>query len=214
MGPERASKARPARVGESLGLDVARSGILYAGVTVFSRLGFSATRVEDLLVEAGIARRTFYRHFRNKEEVLAAIYEYATTELIAAVRAIGKPVDPLGALHRAIDMYFDYFAQNGALAGILVQQAMQPDSPLAPHRHRFRDQLAALADEAVRATTGERNDPMMYLALVSAIEGVSLEMLLPTASARQLERAKAVAHLLIYRALRFPATHAKHNDDG
>src|SRR5262249_1543240 len=151
--------------------------ILYAGVRVFSRIGFAATRVEDLLIEAGIARRTFYRHFRNKEEVLAAIYEYATGELIAAVRAPGKPADPTGALHRAIEMYFDYFAQNGALAAILVQQAMQPGSPLGPHRQRFRDQLAALADEAVRATTGERNDPMLYLALVSAIEGVSLEMI-------------------------------------
>jgi hypothetical protein len=51
---------------------------------------------------------------------------------------------------------------------------------------------------------------MLYLALVSAIEGISLEMLLSAASARHLERAKAVAHLLVDRALAFPA--AKKHD--
>jgi AcrR family transcriptional regulator len=210
MGPKRADKARPALVGESLGLDLARRGILYAGVRVFGRLGFAATRVEDLLVEAGIARRTFYRHFRNKEEVLAAIYEYATGELVATVRPPSQPSDAKEALHRAIETYFDYFAQNAALAAILVQQAMQPGSLLAPQRQRFRDQLVALADEAVRATTGEQNDPMLYVALVSAIEGITLEMLLSEASERHLERAKAVAHLLIDRVLALPA--AKKHD--
>ena len=30
----------------------------------------------------GIARRTFYKHYGSKEDVLAAVYELATTELL------------------------------------------------------------------------------------------------------------------------------------
>lgn len=40
---------------------------------MFERLGYEATRVEDILQEAGVSRPTFYRVFRNKEEVYAEI---------------------------------------------------------------------------------------------------------------------------------------------
>ncbi len=39
----------------------------------FERLGYQATRVEDILQEAGVSRPTFYRVFHNKEEVYAEI---------------------------------------------------------------------------------------------------------------------------------------------
>ena len=51
----------------------ARSAILAAATKVFTQHGIASTRVEDILLAAGIARRTFYRHFRSKDDVLAAL---------------------------------------------------------------------------------------------------------------------------------------------
>src|ERR1700730_835353 len=69
----------------SLTSRVVENGILAAAMKVFARRGFAATRVEDVLEEAGVARRTFYRYFTSKEDVLAAVYELATTELLRAL---------------------------------------------------------------------------------------------------------------------------------
>src|SRR5262249_46292847 len=46
---------------------LATAGILRAAIDVFSRHGFAATRVEDILEAANVARRTFYKHFSSKE---------------------------------------------------------------------------------------------------------------------------------------------------
>ncbi len=181
---------------------LAGSGILHAAIEVFSREGFDATRVEDILKAAGVARRTFYKHFGNKEEVLAAIYELATGELLGAIRGGGATGgDPLDAVGRALDTYLDYHIANARLVRVLVQQAIRSDSALHAYRERFRQDLINLLDAAVRASSGEQNDPMLYAALLSALEGISLDLLSSEAGPHEVARAKKVMHLLLERTL-------------
>src|SRR5688500_5887621 len=71
----------------SLKQQVARANVVHAAIDVFAKLGVEATRVEDLLEASGIARRTFYKYFRSKEDVLAALYELVTRQLLDALGA-------------------------------------------------------------------------------------------------------------------------------
>jgi len=50
-----------------------RERIVEGARRCFARLGYAATRVEDILLEASVSRPTFYRVFRNKDEVYAEI---------------------------------------------------------------------------------------------------------------------------------------------
>jgi len=196
------SKPSLRKAQSSLLARLAGSGILHAAIEVFSRQGFAATSVEDILKAAGVARRTFYKHFGNKEEVLAAIYELATGELLAAIRGDGATGgDPLDAVERALDTYLDYHIANARLVRVLVQQAIRSDSALHAFRQQFRQNLIELLDAAVRTSTGEHNDPMLYAALVSALEGISLDLLSSEAGPREVARAKKVMHLLLERTL-------------
>ena len=52
-----------------------RAQIVGASRSVFVRLGYIDSSVEDLLLEAGISRATFYSHFRSKKAVFAAVVE-------------------------------------------------------------------------------------------------------------------------------------------
>lgn len=180
-----------------------RSALALAAVDVFTRLGFASTRVEDILEAAGCARRTFYRYFNGKEAVLAAIYELATRELTMAIQSAATSArDPLDAICGGLDAYLDYHVAHAKLLRILVSQAIRSESPLARHRQRFREELIRLLDAAVRATTGEEHDPMYYAALLSAAEGISLELLASGAGHAEVERAKSVLHTLLQRAVR------------
>src|SRR5579863_8872728 len=123
-----------------------KDGILRAALDVFARRGFAATRVEDILNAAAVARRTFYKHFGNKEELLASLYELATAELLKAMGGIGPSDDPLSAVRAAVDMYLDYHVVNARLVSVLVQQAVRMDSPLAPLRRKFRESVVGLLD--------------------------------------------------------------------
>ena len=55
-----------------------RCAILDAARTVFAKKGYADTAVEDIAVQAGIAKGTLYLYFRSKEQVyLAALLEEA-----------------------------------------------------------------------------------------------------------------------------------------
>jgi AcrR family transcriptional regulator len=55
-----------------------RRKILQAARTVFARLGYTGTSVEDISAQAGIAKGTLYLYFPSKEQIyLAAIVEDA-----------------------------------------------------------------------------------------------------------------------------------------
>src|SRR5436309_909566 len=51
-----------------------RERILEAATGVFARRGFHGTRVADIADSAGIAYGLVYHHFKNKDEILAAIF--------------------------------------------------------------------------------------------------------------------------------------------
>ncbi len=51
-----------------------RERILEAAVEVFARRGFHGARVADIAEQAGIAYGLVYHHFRNKDDILAAIF--------------------------------------------------------------------------------------------------------------------------------------------
>jgi len=179
-----------------------QGGVIAAAVGVFSKLGFAATRVEDILDAAGIARRTFYKHFDGKEGVLTAVYELATGELLKVMRSAAVPEEnPFDAIRRGLDVYLDYHVQNAALVRVLVEQAVRSDSPLFAVRKHFRSDLVRLVDDAVRASSGETNDPLLYVALISSLEGVSLELLAEGATPAAVHRAKRVMHQLLERVL-------------
>lgn len=182
---------------------LAQGGVLAAAAIVFARLGYKKTRVEDILEAAGIARRTFYKHFQNKDEVLAGIYEVATAELLGAVRdhaerGGGKPTR---AIRGALDAYLDYHVENAALVRVLTEEGVRADSPLAPLRRRFRADLVRMVGDAIEAETGRRHDPLLYLGLLSALEGISLELLEAGAKRADVDRARAVLHALLDRTL-------------
>lgn len=135
---------------QSMETRLARGGVLAAALGVFERKGFGAARVEDILEAAGIARRTFYRQFKGKDDVLAALYGVAMTEIIAAMQSVRDDEDPLRGVHAAIDVYLDYHVDNAATLRVLLGQAVRTDSPLYTMRRTFRAALVKLMTDVAR----------------------------------------------------------------
>jgi len=161
---------------ESFETRLAHGGVLAAALGVFERKGFAATRVEDILEAAGIARRTFYRYFKSKDDVLLALYGVAMSEILAAIRDVEQDANPLLGIHRAIDVYLDYHTKNATTLRVLLGQAMRPDSPLFEMRRTFRSALVKILSDVARKQK-KSFAPLVFVALVSALEGVSLELL-------------------------------------
>jgi AcrR family transcriptional regulator len=58
-----------------------RARLMDAAVTVIARSGLDLASVQDIAIEAEVANGTFYSHFRDKEEIVAAISHGIATDL-------------------------------------------------------------------------------------------------------------------------------------
>ena len=52
-----------------------RNQVLDAALRLFDEHGYLGVRVEDIATEAGVSRATFYKHFTEREQVLAELFE-------------------------------------------------------------------------------------------------------------------------------------------
>jgi AcrR family transcriptional regulator len=69
--------------------------LLAAAEAVLARGGYAGLRVDDVLDEAGLSTRAFYRHFRGKSELFLALFDREATRagerLRTKVAAAGSP---------------------------------------------------------------------------------------------------------------------------
>lgn len=63
-----------------------RQDIVKQAYDVFYRHGFHATAVDKILSESGISKRTVYKYFRSKEELIAASIAYYQGRMIENLR--------------------------------------------------------------------------------------------------------------------------------
>src|SRR5438128_2558813 len=59
--------------------------LLDAAERTFGRLGFDATRIEDVAKEAGVAKGLLYRHFESKEALFAAVMHHKAERFTSRV---------------------------------------------------------------------------------------------------------------------------------
>lgn len=176
----------------------AKDAILEAAMVVFAASGIDGTRVEDLISAAKLSRRTFYKYFGSKEEVLAALYELMTGSLLDLIRsgaAGGKP--GLAEIHVGIDAYLDFHAVSARLSRLMLEQAIRSESRLYPRRKWLRRQLIEILEGAVTPKSAARKDPMLLWALLSMLEGLSLHLLETEAGEDEIAQAKRTIHRLV-----------------
>lgn len=198
----------------ALGRRVVETTVVTAAMKVFARRGYANARVEDILEEAGIARRTFYRYFTNKDDVLVSLYDVATSELLRRMNDTSGPAeDPVSGLLSLLDRYLDFHVENAVVCRLVMPLLVGDDSPLAPARQRIRAQLLQLMVDLAEARGVAPLDGFTYVAVVGALQGVATELLESSATPDDVDRAKRALRGVVERVLVRSAARGP-DDDG
>ncbi|UYP18639.1 TetR family transcriptional regulator [Rhodococcus sp. Z13] len=91
-----------------------RVHVVTQAIRLFSEFGYESTTVEQIAAAAGVSRRTFFRQFRSKEDVIFADHE-SLLERVAEYLA-GDFDDPWAATCEAAKLVFGHFRDRRELA--------------------------------------------------------------------------------------------------
>jgi TetR/AcrR family transcriptional repressor of nem operon len=76
-----------------------RDALIRAGAELFAKQGLDAPSLDALCARAGFTRGAFYVHFKDREELIAAVMESATASFLEAIMAArGAELDLSGIL--------------------------------------------------------------------------------------------------------------------
>lgn len=142
-----------------------REEILEAALNVFERGGYHSTHVDAVIREAGIARGTFYLHFRSKHEVFAALVERMLSIFLAARPTGAEPVvdGPPAAeaiLRASYRTVFETLRRHRRLARLLFEEAVGLDKgfadALATHYREWHGRVRATLERFREAGAARR----------------------------------------------------------
>jgi AcrR family transcriptional regulator len=92
--------------------DDERERLFRSTLRVLRRNGYAGAQVSDILADAGLGTRAFYRHFGSKDELLVALFHENAAQTRARleerVRQAGSPTEALVAwLDELLDLAYD-----------------------------------------------------------------------------------------------------------
>ncbi len=125
--------------------DATRDRIVGAAADLFFRRGIRATGVDTLIEQANVAKSTFYRHFRTKDELIVAWLRSAHARWIDVVtgQLDENQTPPARALVEFWDRLGDWVEREGYLGCPYLKTLAEIEEP----RHVARLQVDAFVHE-------------------------------------------------------------------
>jgi len=125
---------------------------------LFVEKGYDETTIDDLAAAAGMSKRTFFRYFASKEELVMGKYEVLGEQL--AEDLAGRPADePIwSSLRQVFGRVVEYFESEARGATAVAMENIVRDHPTlnASYLERVSRMQELVLDQA-RARTGQQN---------------------------------------------------------
>ncbi len=144
-----------------------RTRVVAESIRLFSEHGYESTTVEQLAAAAGMSRRTFFRQFGSKEDVIFADHE----SLLAQVgdRLAVEHDDPWLAVCAAAELVFAHFVRDRELA-VRRAQVVQEVPALRDRELVTTYRYQGAFEEFLRARLPDES-PVRVVAYVAAVTG-------------------------------------------
>lgn len=114
-----------------------RRRLIEGAAAVFSRQGYTSTRMADIAVEAGVGKGTLYEYFPSKEELFFAVFESVHIDARARItEAIEPGHGGLTRLREMLTAAAAFVAGNREMHGVTLD--FWAASIGSPHEDRFQ----------------------------------------------------------------------------
>ena len=180
-----------------------REKILDDATEVFAARGYARTRVDDIVAQSGISRRTLYEHFESVEAILNEVYERAVrlnfTTIVERLAAVSDPIERIQA---GVLVYYEMIATHPSGAKVVFEEYRNAGPAQAAKFELNTSRYAMLMFEFLNAAyaagrLGRPPDEVSVYALAKGLEAVAVRALLRGEHARLPAIAPAMATLIV-----------------
>ncbi|WP_055475190.1 TetR family transcriptional regulator [Gordonia sp. HS-NH1] len=144
-----------------------RTRVVAESIRLFSEHGYESTTVEQLAAAAGMSRRTFFRQFGSKEDVIFADHESLLAQVGARLAADRD--DPWLAVCAAAELVFGHFVRDRELA-VRRAQVVQEVPALRDRELVTTYRYQGAFEEFLRTRLPDES-PVHVVAYVAAVTG-------------------------------------------
>jgi AcrR family transcriptional regulator len=148
-----------------------RERILSAVGDVVSVAGYRDMSVEDVIVTAGVSRRTFYEHFKNKEDAFLAAYDAVLLQLLSTVQeALDTETAFPDRMRAGLSAFLDFLAREPGFARMCIVEALAAGPEAIARRNGAMAAFATLiSDNAQQIGTPLEPQPLTAETIVGGI---------------------------------------------
>jgi AcrR family transcriptional regulator len=142
--------------------------LMQAAITLFDERGYDETTVAEIAERAELTKRTFFRYFADKREVLFNGSEQLEHVWIEAIAAAPEDADPLAQVTAGFDALAEMFVERHEFARLRAK--IIAANPELQERELIKLQRLA---GAIKAALRERGVPL-NAAILAAQAGVTV----------------------------------------
>jgi AcrR family transcriptional regulator len=125
--------------------EVVRKALYDAAINIFSKKGFDETTVEEVTQAAGVSRRTFFRYFDSKDDLLAYAMLNFTKALAETVEGFPPGYTPMRALQETVLAGVRYTMAAEARTRQVISISSRSASARQAYQSRMMDVQETLA---------------------------------------------------------------------
>jgi AcrR family transcriptional regulator len=127
-----------------------RERILSAVAQAAAELGYAGMNVEAIIARAGVSRRSFYEHFRNKEDAFFAAYEAAVHQVARHIRrAYLNETTAQERLRAGIGAFLQFLAGGPELARMCIVEVLAAGPRAIARRNEAMRMFAEIIEDNI-----------------------------------------------------------------
>jgi AcrR family transcriptional regulator len=149
-----------------------RGEVAAAAWGLFAQKGYEATTVAEIAEAAGISRRTFFRYYASKEDVLVETSDQFAEDMLAAMAQRPPSEAPLVAIQRALVPVLEGLLSDAERARTIVRLLRESRSlrrAMLERHARLEERLALQLADRLRVDPATDSTPALAAFLARAM---------------------------------------------
>lgn len=184
-----------------------KNQILEAALTVFARLGFQQTRMDDIAEQVGLSKGTLYLYYKSKDAIVAALLKYFFAQELKQLQTFVADdreesiSEQILALTRQLASTMQWMVQQMPIAFefyAIAGRDKEVRQYLQDYFKVYRSELARLIQRGIERDEFRTVDAeAMAITLAALYEGLALLCFVDPAAYQWAEQAEASVRVLL-----------------